>query len=381
MSRRDALSEPSPAQQLLGGAGSKTPTIRTLSAYAGHSDCPTARLAIAARADLDNMCTGTEYEPVVGRDPQAFQRGETFEARLKESGYGALIGLLREKAGFPDSAVRIEDLRHRYPRNTDGLKQRARETRRLLRSIAEGAREAPNLIDGAVITSTIAGELAYFEADSLAAVAGGVLHVGEIKSFAYTDGVCDSEKLGAACDQAAWYILLCRMALEEMGLNPAAISSEAFIILPLGIGLTPTLLRKEIGPKVRRAEIMLEAAPDPHTILEEHGSAAVFPSEDLDPPTRLEALEGLLDTVGTTYRPDCLRDCGLARLCRARAHQNGSPQLCGSQIVRTLPGIVSLPRAAELAAGAAPGTGEDHAARALAQAASVYDRVLSEGAL
>ncbi len=136
----------------------------------------------------------------------------------------------------------------------------------MLRSIAEGAREAPNLIDGAVITSTIAGELAYFEADSLAAVAGGVLHVGEIKSFAYTDGVCDSEKLGAACDQAAWYILLCRMALEEMGLDPAAISSEAFIILPLGIGLTPTLLRKEIGPKVRRAEIMLEAAPDPRTI-------------------------------------------------------------------------------------------------------------------
>jgi hypothetical protein len=69
-----AQTDPSPAQQLLGSAASKTPTIRTLSAYAGHIDCPTATLAIAARADLDRMCTGTEYEPAVGQDPQAFQR-------------------------------------------------------------------------------------------------------------------------------------------------------------------------------------------------------------------------------------------------------------------------------------------------------------------
>ena len=371
----------SPAQQLLGTAASKTPTMRTLSAYAGHSDCATARLAIAARADLDRMCIDTVYEPVVGQDPQAFQRGETFEARLKENGYGALIELLRDKAGFPRSAVRIEDLRSRYPRNQQGLKLRARDTRRLLRAIAAGGEDAPNLIDGAVITSTIAGEVAYFEADSLAAVTGGRLHVGEIKSFAYTDGRCDPEKLGAACDQAAWYILLCRRALESMGLDPEVISNEAFIILPVGVGLTPTLLTKNIAAKVRRAQALLEAAPDPRVLLEEHGSAATFPGEDLEPHARLEALERLLDTVGTTYRPDCLRDCGLARLCRDRAQQNGVPQLCGSQIVRTLPGVASLPRAAELAAGAAPGTGEDHAARALVRAADVYDRVLREGAL
>jgi hypothetical protein len=376
-----AGSVPSPAQQLLGSAASKTPTIRTLSAYARHSDCPTATLAIAARADLDCMCAGTDYEPVVGQDPQAFQRGETFEVRLKENGYGALIELLREMAGFPQSAVRIEDLRSRYPRNQRGLKLRARETRRLLRAIAEGGPDAPNLIDGAVITSTIAGEVAYFEADSLAAVSGGMLHVGEIKSFAYTDGRCDPEKLGAACDQAAWYILLCRLALTEMGLDSQVISDEAFIILPIGVGLTPTLLRQNIAGKVRRAQALLDAAPDPRALLDAHGTAVVFPGDDLDPHARLEALERLLDTVGTTYRPDCLRDCGLARLCRDRAHQNGLPQLCDSPIVRTLPGVASLPRAAELASGAAPGTGEEHAARALTRAAAVYDRVVSGGAL
>jgi hypothetical protein len=374
-------SGPSPAQQLLGSAASKTPTVRTLSAYAGHGDCPTATLAIAAGADLDRMCTGTEYESALGQDPQAFQRGETFEARLKENAYGALIALLRDKAGFPHSAVRIEDLRSRYPKNRQGLKLRARETRRLLRSIAAGADDAPNLIDGAVLTTRIAGKVAYFEADSLAAVTGGVLHVGEIKSFAYTDGRCDPEKLGAACDQAAWYILLCRLALQDMGLDAGTISDEAFIILPIGVGLSPTLLHKNVAAKVRRARTLLEGLPDARAILAQHGSAAVFPGEELDPQTRLVALERLLDTVGTTYRPDCIPDCGMSRLCRARAHENGLPQLCGTQIVRTLPGVASLPRAAELAAGAAPASGEEHAARALAQAAAVYDRVVSRGSL
>ncbi|HST39357.1 MAG TPA: hypothetical protein VLK58_07600 [Conexibacter sp.] len=370
------------ASSLLGSAPSKTPSVRALSSYASHSDCATASLAFAARADLDRMCTGTDYESPIGQDPQAFQRGQTFEAMLKGNGYGALLDLLREEASFPPTAVRIEDLRTRYPRGTGGLKLRARETRRLLQAIANGEDEAPNLIDGAVITGNVAGEVAYYEADSLAAIAGGKLHVGEIKSFAYTDGRCDPEKFGAACDQAAWYILLCRRALQDMGLDPHVVSDEAFIILPVGVGLTPTLLRQNIAGKIRRAQTLLETAPDPAELLALHGPDLQFPGKELDPQARLDVLERLLDAVGTTYRPDsCLRDCGLAQLCRARAHDRSLPQLCGSQVLRNLPGVGTLGRAAELAAGAAPGIGEDHAARALRQASTVYDRVLAGGAL
>jgi hypothetical protein len=65
----------------------------------------------------------------------------------------------------------------------EGLRQRAAETRRLLRQIARKAPDAPNIIDGAVLTCTIAGRIAYFEADSLAAAAAGKLHVVEVKSF------------------------------------------------------------------------------------------------------------------------------------------------------------------------------------------------------
>ena len=157
-----------------------------------------------------------------------------FERRVKESAYGALIKLLREKADFPLASVRIENLRSRTPQNTEGLRQRAAETRRLLRKIARNAHDAPNIIDGAVLTCTIAGQIAYYEADSLAAAVGRSLQVVEVKSFPITDGRCDNDKLGAACDQAAWYVLLCRRELIEEGLRPDVVSDDGIIVLPEG---------------------------------------------------------------------------------------------------------------------------------------------------
>jgi hypothetical protein len=367
--------------RIRGGAPEKRPTVRVLSAAAAHSDCRVAMLALATRTDLDKLCDGTYFEVAFGQDPQAFQRGQMFERRVKEPSYGALIQLLREKAGFPLTSVRIEDLRSRTPPNTEGLRQRAIETRRLLKLIARNAKDAPNIIDGAVLTCTVAGQIAYYEADSIAAASAGALHVVEVKSFPITDGRCDKEKLGAACDQAAWYVMLCRRELIEEGLLPEAASDEGFIILPQGVGLTPTLLRQNLADKVRRADRLLATTPKPAELLAQLTKDVAFPNLDLDPEARIASLDDLLDTVGTRYRPDCLQDCGMARLCRSRAHDAGLPALCGSTVVRHLPGVPDLMRAAELAAGKPPGSSEIHVATALARAGSVYERVLKRGQL
>jgi hypothetical protein len=187
-----------------GSAPEKRPTVRVLSAATAHSDCRFAMLGLATGTDLDKLCQGTYFEAAFGQDPQAFQRGQLFEQRVKEYGYSALIQLLRDKAGFPLTSVRSENLRSRFPPNTRGLRLRAAETRRLLRQVARNVPDAPNIIDGAVLTCTIAGRTAFYEADSLAAAANnGQLHVIEIKSFPITDGRCDNDQLGAACDQAA----------------------------------------------------------------------------------------------------------------------------------------------------------------------------------
>ena len=363
-----------------GSAPEKRPTIRVLAAATAHNDCAFARLALATRTDLDKLCDGTYFAVEFGQDPQAFQRGEMFEMRVKDKSYAALIQLLRQEANFALTDVRIRDLRSGAAPNEAGLKQRATETRQLLKKIVYKASDAPNIIDGAVLTCVIAGKTAYFEADGLAAASGGKLHVAEVKSFPITDGRCDNDKLGAACEQAAWYVLLCQRALMDLKLPPDAVSDNGFIILPNGVGLTPTLLIQNLAARVRRAERLLASTPTGEDILKAV-SGLQFPAENADPQERLDTLEKMMDNIGTNYRPDCLQDCGMARLCRGRAQEAGLATMCGSSVVRLLPGVRTLPRAAELAIGAKPAPVEVHAAAALARANSVYERVLTKGAL
>lgn len=363
-----------------GNAPEKRPTVRVLAAATAHSDCSFAQLALASRTDLDRLCDGTYFATAYGQDPQAFQRGEMFERRVKDHNFGALIQMLREKAAFPITDVRIRDLHMGAAPNEQGLKLRAAETRRLLRSIVHKAENAPNIIDGAVLTCLIAGKVAYFEADGLAAASYGKLHVVEVKSFPITDGRCDNDKLGAACDQAAWYALLCRRALIDDGLPPDAVSDEGFIILPEGVGLTPTMLIQNLAFRVGRAEMLLAATPHVDDMLQ-LASCLQFPGLSDEPQVRLDTLEHMMDEVGTHYRPDCLQDCGMARLCRGRAHDVGMAELCGTSVVRLLPGVRTLPRAAELASGANAAPTEIHAAASLTRAAAVYERVMTKGAL
>lgn len=364
-----------------GNAPERTPSVRVLNAATAHSDCPFAMLALATRTDLDRLCDNTYFQADFGQDPQAFQRGNMFERRVKDNSYAALIQLLRDKAGFPIPDVRIEDLRGRAAPNQKGLIQRAAETKRLLRMIARNDAGAPNIIDGAVLTCNIAGNTAYFEADSLATSSGRRLHVAEIKSFPITDGRTDPAKLGAACEQAAWYILLCRRTLAAEGFPVEAISSEGFVILPHGVGLTPTLLRHDLTAKIRRADRLLATAPDPRSIVDSLSQGITMPGLDVVPEDRLDQLDRLLDSVGSSYKPTCLQDCGMARMCRSRAHSASATALCGSRIVRQLPGVPTLTRADELAAGATTHADEVHVGTALRRARVVFDRVIARGEL
>lgn len=361
-------------------APEKRPTVRVLAAATEHNDCAFAQLALATRTNLDVLLDGTYFAVDFGQDPQAFQRGQTFERLVKDKDYAALIKLLRENAGFALTDVRIRNLRAGAPPNESGMKLRAAETKQLLRKIVRQTNDAPNIVDGAVLTCTIAGQTAYFEADGLAAATNGKLHVAEIKSFPITDGRCDHDKYGAACDQAAWYAMLCRLTLIELGLPPDAVSDEGFIILPQGLGLMPTLLREDLSARIRRAETLLDSTPECDDIIKS-ATTVQFPDVSTAADERLHQIEQIMDTLGTKYRPACLQDCGMSRLCRARTQGTGLVDVAGSSIVRALPGVRTWKRAAELARGARPNHTEAHVAAELKRANAVYERVLKEGRL
>jgi hypothetical protein len=349
--------------------------VRVLAAYAEHSDCALASVGFAVGADFDRLLLGTKYQASFGQSPFAFARGKAFEKALARNGYDPVFRLLREGLAFDLTDTRVANLRRGFPPNREGLKLRAGETRRLLSAIATGDAAAPNLIDGAVLEANVGGVRAFFEADSLAARSQGRIFTGEVKSFPVVDGRADPDKVGAALDQAAIYTQLTRNTVEAMGGSGEVVSSEALLITPRNVGLTPILSVKDIGRRIDRAERLLARAPNlsdlESRIPEKLNLGAVARVGD-EPVRRLDVLDAIADSIGTRYRPSCLTHCGLSRFCRARAFAAGAPALGGSQLERSLSGVASLDRAADLATGAPPGPDEEPVARQLSRAARLY---------
>jgi hypothetical protein len=364
-------------EQIRGGATDRRPDVRALAAFAPHTDCRLATLGFAAGVDFDTLLRGTPFEAPFGQSPFAFARGLAFERRLRADGYAATLDLLRGRLALPATGARVANLREGFPSGPQRMPLRACATPDLLRAILRGAPDAPHLIDGAVLTATVAGQLAYFEADALAACVGGVIQAAEVKSFPKVDDRVDPDKLGDALDQVAFYILLARAAVRGLGGDPERlVSDRALLITPRNVGMTPTLSEKCVDARIRRAHTLLEAIPPAAEVAAAVPAGVSFgPVADTAADTRhrLDVLHDLADRVGTAYEPGCLSTCGNGRFCRARAFRDGSPCLTGPAAVRLLPGIATLGRAEELTRGATPEAEEGPAAALLERAGRLYD--------
>ncbi|MBK8997350.1 MAG: hypothetical protein IPM35_16600 [Myxococcales bacterium] len=314
---------------------------------------------------------GTRLEVPFGQSPFAFRRGNRFEDRLRLNGHAPLRGLLTKELGVSFASARVADLRQGYPKNRAGLQQRAVETERLITQIVKGSMGAPNLIDGAVMMRAIGGIPAYFEADAVAAYMNGPIHAGEVKSFPTVDGQADADKVGAAVAQVSIYVLLLRDHVARLGGNPDVVSQRALLITALNTGLQPTITSVAIGREIDRADRILKQAPSLVAIasalpakLPTFGEVRKLPTEQ----ARIDAADCLADQVGTKFGPGCLSSCGLSKLCRERAHRAGDPARVGPQLVRLLPNVASVDRAAALARGATPQNGEAPVAAELVRA-------------
>lgn len=83
-----------------GAAPRRSPTVRVLSAYAGHADCNLATLGFAAEVDFEAVLRGTVFEAPFGQSPFAIRRGITFEQFIAKDGYAQTLELLRTQMGF-----------------------------------------------------------------------------------------------------------------------------------------------------------------------------------------------------------------------------------------------------------------------------------------
>ncbi|HKB40643.1 MAG TPA: hypothetical protein VKD72_29730, partial [Gemmataceae bacterium] len=266
MNRPDLPTTPPQLEQRLeeirGGAPRRSPTVRVLAAHAQHTDCKLATLGFTAGVDFDHLLDGTRFKAPFGQSPFAITRGLSFEKRLRDNDYIATLELLRALPGFPRTGANCVNLRKGYPKGRDRMPLRARDTAALLEKIIRRDPNAPHLIDGAVLPALIGGTLAHFEADALAACSGEKIHGAEVKSFPRVDDKVDPDKLGAALDQVAFYILLLRAVILRLGGDPERlVSDRAILITPKNVGLSPVLSEQPVAPRIIRARRLLDNIP------------------------------------------------------------------------------------------------------------------------
>jgi hypothetical protein len=356
----------------------RPPTVRALAAYAQHTNCRLATLGFAVGVNFDRVLTGTRLQMPFGQSPFSFSRGLAFEKFLRAEDYAVTRQLFAALPGFPVNGARVVNLREGYPKNRTAMPRRAADTLKLLQQVVRGDPTAPHLIDGAVLSAAIAGRVAYFEADALAALAQAMIHAAEVKSFPKVDERVDPDKLGAALDQVAIYILLARLAVLTLGGDPERlVSDRALLVTPKNVGMTPTLSEQCVTRRIERNRKLLDSIPAPADVIASVPSGVSFgPVADTgaDERRRLDLLEDLADRVGTCYQPSCLATCGNAKFCRERAFSAGTTNFAGTGAVRLLPEILTLSRAEELTRGAAASAAEAPAAALLERAGRLYDQ-------
>jgi len=361
-------------------------SVRAVAKWSNNQRCATNNAMFVARVDDDRLLQRTSLAPEFGQSPFALARGARVEQIGRANQYAVTVSLLREHFGYGIPEVVALDLRHGFQPNNIGMAQRARATERALQAAIRDERDAPNIIDGAVLRAQIGGFLAHLEADGVGAKTGPVFHVNEYKGWPVVDGRAhDAAKLGATVAQMGIYRYLLADTIDRLGGDPDTVAGTGLLITPRNVGLTLVGNPIRLAGATRLAEHTLANLPHPRDFIGslpeglDFGAVARGDHEG----SRLDALERITNRLGTRYQESCMGNCGLAKFCRARARASGSTSLVGESVARFMPGVVSLPRAAALADGATPAEGEvvTGAASVLAAAGRLYREKLSGGSL
>src|SRR5262249_25229390 len=188
----------------------------------------------------------------------------------------------------------------------------------------------------------------------------------EMQSFPRVDDRVDADKLGAALDKVAFYLLLLRAVILRLGGDPERlVSDRALLVTPKNVGLSPVLSEQHVTARIVRAQRLLDNIPHAADVAASVPAGLSFgpvADQTMEEARRLDARRDLAARVGPCYPPNCLSTCGNARFCRERAARDGSPSVTGRVALRLLPGVPTLNRAEELSRGADPAAAEAPAA-------------------
>ncbi|WP_330251415.1 hypothetical protein OG874_35555 [Nocardia sp. NBC_00565] len=346
----------------------KKHNARTIAALTSNPGCARRAVLDASSVDKQALAEHIGYPAPFGISPFGLARGNAFEAYVKANGCAELLRLLRERLGLPLPEVAYDDLNSVAGHET--LEARHLRSRQLLARAARSGEDSGTLFDHPLLRMTIAGREVYLEPDLVAFRLRDQFHVVEIKSFPIIDGRADPSKVAAAATQSAVYVLALRRLLQQLGVDPAMVSHEVFLVCPEDFSNRPTAARIDVRKQLTVLERQLARIADVATVVSTLpvGFTLDLRFDDGGVATRaVGELCEALELVPARYAPECLAACEMAFFCRSGAC--GHTAALGRSVQEDLGGIETVTAAIGLASGVIPpGEHEREAAEVLRMA-------------
>jgi hypothetical protein len=275
--------------------------------------------------------------------------------------------LLRDHIDLPLPEVSYDDL------NSVGgheiLEVRHRRSCQLLARAAHSDQDAGTLFDHPILRIDVGGRWVYLEPDLIAFRLRDRFHVVEIKSFPVIDQRADARKVASAAIQSAVYVLAMRQLAEQVGVDPAVVSHEVFLVCPEDFSNRPTAALIDVRKQLTVVQRQLTRLARVDTIVSTLPASLTLDLQ-LDDGLAMRPVDELLDAlrhIEARYAPECLTTCEMAFFCRSRA--SGRTAALGRSVQEDLGGIDTIATAIGLATDAlTPGDHQREAAEVLRMA-------------
>jgi hypothetical protein len=297
--------------------------------------------------------------PIARQSPFAITRGKAFERLVMDSGMAVLLSVVRAELGMAITDVRQVDLSAEQVAATYGKSTSARRlalTRQRIMEMLGGDATAASLLRHPLFAISVAGVEQHVEADVLALVQGGRLHIIEIKSFQAIDGRPDAGKVAETALQSAVYVLAIEDLVQSIGLPNTVVSPDVLLVIPRDFSFTAVGYRMNVRTRVSRLRRQLASLPSASAI------ADLLPADLRLPPlpgktateTEVEVARRLagdvLAAIAPTFGDGCA-SCPLFRFCRDEARTAGSVVALGSAIAADIGDVGTFDAALALARG------------------------------
>lgn len=347
-----------PLDRLRGPFPAKRFDARRIAATLEQPGCDRRLTLDAAHVHLNRLAEVLGAPPA-RQSPFALTRGNAFERQVMDSGMAALLTVLRAELGMSINEVRQIDLSSDQVAATFGKATpslRLSLTRQRLTEMLTGDPAAANLIRHPLLAVRVAGLIQYVEADVMALVHDGRLHIVEIKSYQAIDGRPDPAKVSETALQSAVYVMAIQDLVEDLGFPVTIVSTEVLLVVPANFSFTPVGYRMNVRSRVSRLRRQLASLPAASTIAQDLPSDLVLPAAPgraASVPERDEARRQAAEVV-SAIAPlfgDGCPTCPLFRFCRDEARSSGGVDALGSALAADIGEVGTVDAALALARG------------------------------